>query len=577
MAMSLDQEYLSVDDSKQLKFSSRRSVVHSKHGIVSCTQPLAAAAGLKILEQGGNAVDAAVATAAALAFFEPAMTSPGGDAFALFHDAKTNTLKGMNGSGRAAKAVSLEALAARGVSGRPKLAPNSVHCVTVPGGPAAWCDSIAEWGSGKVTIADVLKPAISYAENGAPISEISASLWYRGQNILKAGSDNAKDLFKADGTTPQTGDIWKNQYFADTLKLIAEKGKPGFYEGVVAERIVKAVQDKGGFLELSDLKEHTTSFVEPISLDFMGHTLWECPPGGQGLLALLALGTVRELLAAGTIPPVEQWKHNSPEYLHVVIETLKMAFRDGEYYVADPEKVDVPVAAMLTPEYLQSRAALFDAAKANPVYAPGVPKTANQSDTVYLSVTDSEGNACSFINSCAGMFGTGIVPDQSGWVLQNRGVNFSLLPGMLNTIEGGKRPYHTIIPAMITKDDAIYAAFGVMGGFMQPQGHLQVFLNHVVFGLDPQKALDSPRICITPGPIVDGQTLTDVNVEASMAPETIEGLKKLGHVIKVQKPYDPLFGRGQFIRLTKQESGEVLHSAGSDPRGDGAAYPFVKY
>ncbi|KAK9457452.1 nucleophile aminohydrolase [Dipodascopsis uninucleata] len=573
--MSLDQKYLEIDDSKELKFSSRRSVVHSTQGIVSCTQPLAAQAGLKMLRMGGNAVDAAVATAAALTVLEPHMVSPAGDAFALFHNAKDNTLKAINGSGRAGKAVTLEKIREKGITGL-KFSPNSVHCVTVPGGVCAWIDTIEAWGSGKITIADALGPAIDLAENGAPIGEISASLWYRGVNILKENSPNYMDLLLPDGTTPKTGDLWINKKLAETYKLVAKNGKAGFYEGPVAERIVKIVQEKGGFLTLDDLKEHTSTFVEPISVDFNGLTLWECPPNGQGILAQLATGIVRELIEENLVVPPSEWVHNSVEYLHMVIEALKMAFRDGETYVADPEREKVPVKELLSKEYLKARAREFDPKKANPEYAPGIPRTANDSDTVYLSVTDKEGNACSFINSVAGMFGTGIIPEDSGFCLQNRGVNFTLDENALNCIAPGKRPYHTIIPAMLTKDGEIYAAYGVMGGFMQPQGHLQVLLNHSIFGLDPQKSLDAPRVCITPGRTVDGVTLTNVNIEAEISSEVIEGLKKLGHEITIQKRYDPLFGRGQFIRLNKKDNGVIVHSAGSDPRGDGASYPFYE-
>ncbi|KAK9466758.1 nucleophile aminohydrolase [Lipomyces arxii] len=573
--MSIDQQYLEIDDSKELKFSSRRSVVHSTAGIVSCTQPMAAAAGLKILRMGGNAVDAAVATAAALTVIEPTMVSPAGDVFALFHNAKDKTLKGLNGSGRAPAALNVDFLAEKGFRG-PKLPPNSVHCVTVPGGPAAWVDAIEAWGSGKVTIADCLAPAIEFAEFGVPIPEIAAGLWYRGYQIITSNSENGKDMLMPDGSTPKQGDIWINKRLANTYKEVAKRGKKGFYEGIVAERIVKVVQDKGGVMTLDDLKNHTSTFVDPIFVDFNGLTLWECPPNGQGILAQLAVGIVREMVEEKLVPPPSEWVLNSAEYLHMITEALKMAFRDGEEYVADPERAKVPVAQLLEKSYLKQRAREFDPKKSNPQYAPGLPKTANDSDTVYLAVTDKDGNACSFINSVAGLFGTGIVPADSGFPLLNRGVNFVLDKTSLNRLEGGKRPYHTIIPAMLTKDSEIYAAYGVMGGFMQPQGHLQVLFNHSVFGLDEQKSLDVPRICITPGHVVDGVTLTNLNVEAEISDDVVVKLKELGHEVTMQKRYDPLFGRGQFIRLKKQDNGMIVHSAGSDPRGDGASFPFYE-
>ncbi|KAK9383066.1 nucleophile aminohydrolase [Kockiozyma suomiensis] len=573
--MSLDQQYLDIDDSKDYKFSSRRSAVHSLHGIVSCTQPMAAQAGLKILRLGGNAVDAAVATAAALTVIEPMMVSPAGDVFSLFWNAKDKSLKALNGSGRSPEKLTIDYLKSVGITGH-KLPPNSVHCVTVPGGPAAWVDAIENWGSGKITIADALAPAIEFAEFGVPIPEIASQLWYRGKNIITGASDNGKDLLKPDGTTPKQGDLWVNKKLAETYKLIAKNGKAGFYEGPVAERIVDQVQSMGGVMTLEDLKNHYSTFDKPISIDFNGLTLWECPPNGQGLLAQLATGIIRELIEDKVVPPPSEWVLNSAEYLHMVIESLKMAFRDGEEYVADPERAKVPTSALLEKSYLKARSKEFDPKKAVPQYAPGLPKTANDSDTVYLSVTDNEGNACSFINSVAGMFGTGIVPKDSGFPLLNRGVNFVLDPTALNALEGGKRPYHTIIPAMLTKDGDIYAAYGVMGGFMQPQGHLQVLLNHSIFGLDEQKSLDVPRICITPGRVVDGVTLTNVNIEEEISDEVVEQLKALGHEITRQKRYDPLFGRGQFIKLTKLDDGKIIHSAGSDPRGDGASFPFYE-
>ncbi|KAK9447147.1 nucleophile aminohydrolase [Limtongia smithiae] len=573
--MSIDQQYLEVDDSKTLKFSSRRSAVHSLDGIVSCTQPMAAAAGMKILRMGGNAIDAAVATAAVLCLMEPTMVSPAGDMFSLFYNAKDKTLKGINASGRSPAALTIDYLASKGITGH-KLPPNSVHCVTVPGGPAGWVDAIEAWGSGKITIADALAPAIELAENGVPIAEISSNLWYRGYYIITKNSpENSKDLLMPDGSTPKQGDLWVNKKLAATYREIAKHGKAGFYEGVVAQRIVDEVQSRGGVMTMDDLKNHTSTFIEPISVEWMdGMTLWECPPNGQGILAQLAVGIIREMIADKIVPPPEEWVLNSAPYLHMIIEVLKMAFRDGEEYVADPERAKVPAAALLEKSYLNKRAHEFDPKVVVAQYAPGLPKTANDSDTVYLAVTDKEGNACSFINSVAGMFGTGIIPKDSGFTLLNRGVNFLLDKTALNALEGGKRPYHTIIPAMLTKNGEIYAAYGVMGGFMQPQGHLQVLLNHTVFKLDEQKSLDVPRICITPGKVVDGVTNTLVNIEAEISAEVVAELKAMGHDIELQKRYDPLFGRGQIIRLSKTPSGKTVHSAGSDPRGDGQSFPF---
>ena len=412
-----------------------------------------------------------------------------------------------------------------------------------------------------------------------------------------------KDPNAQDGVrSPKAGEIMKNPTLAQTFRTLAKEGKKGFYTGRIAEELVKVVQDLGGHLTLDDLKHHLETGsepVEPISIKFTaqgatgdnGIEVWEHPPNGQGIVALMTLGLIQELEKAGTIPRWGPQDFNTPEYLHTIIECLRLAFSDASWYVTDPNVTKVPTTELLSSSYLASRAKHFDATKAAaPPVLHGDPSTGenkatfvspalNSSDTVYLCVTDSEGNGASFINSNYGGFGTCIVPRGCGFTLQNRAANFSLDAGHPNVIEPRKRPYHTIIPGLVTnlKDGSLHSVFGVMGGFMQPQGHVQVLLGQVVAGLDPQQALDAPRVCITAGtPNNKGELDWVVSVEDGMSEETIEGLRKLGHNVKVVKQWGrALFGRGQIIRRSADPvEGTRIWSAGSDMRGDGAAFPL---
>jgi gamma-glutamyltranspeptidase/glutathione hydrolase len=394
----------------------------------------------------------------------------------------------------------------------------------------------------------------------------------------------------------------KNPTLAKTFRTLAAEGKKGFYTGRIAEELVKVVQDLGGHLELEDLAHHLelgSEPVDPISLKFRGQgvaevlknnilgghaedldlglELWEHPPNGQGIVALMALGIMQELELAGKIPTFKQEDFNTAPYLHAIIEALRIAFADGSWWVTDPNVEKVPTASMISKEYLAERAKLFDATKACDVVHHGSPAL-QSSDTVYFAVSDAEGNAISFINSNYGGFGTCIIPKGCGFTLQNRGANFSLESEHPNVMAPRKRPYHTIIPAAVTNihDGSLHSVYGVMGGFMQPQGHVQVLLGQIVGGLDPQQALDAPRVCIGAGMPENGKVLDPtVSVEEGMSEETIEGLKKLGHQVKVVTGMGRgLFGRGQIIRWSVDAIENVgVWSAGSDLRGDGGAYP----
>jgi gamma-glutamyltranspeptidase/glutathione hydrolase len=394
--------------------------------------------------------------------------------------------------------------------------------------------------------------------------------------------------------SPLPGEIMKNPTLAKTFRKLAAEGKKGFYEGEVAEELVKVVQDLGGYMSLDDLKYHAetgTQNTEAISLKFTGQDIvkkqtdgtdgeanqgveiWEHPPNGQGIVALMALGILEELERTGKIPVFTEDQHNSTEYLHAVIESLRIAFADASWWVTDPDVEKVPSKELISREYLAERAKLFNPEKAAAIVDHGSPAH-NHCDTVYFAVTDEEGNGISFINSNYAGFGSGIIPKGCGFTLQNRGANFSLDPAHPNALAPRKRPYHTIIPALITNcsDGSLHSVYGVMGGFMQPQGHVQVLLNMLAFNYHPQAALDAPRICIAADSEPGNQT---IYIEEGISGETIEGLKRLGHQVKVLKGWQRgMFGRGQIIRC-HHDDGQLVYSAGSDPRGDGMAIPAV--
>lgn len=591
-------------------FASRRSVVHSSKGIVACTQPLASACGLEILRQGGNCADAAVAVAAGLNMTEPGSTGIGGDMFCLFYNAKTKQVRSLNGSGRAGAKCTLDAVrSSLGIKdGRSGNIPmDSVQAVTVPGAAAGWVDTVDKFGSGKLSLEEILEPAARLGEEGFPVSELIGFYWKSAEDLIRRASPNGAEMLKKDPLAkdgcraPRPGELMKNPTLANTFRLVGKHKKAGFYSGAVAEELVKVVQDLGGHLTLDDLKHHAETGSEetqPISLKFKaqeiakshgqhmsdksqeGVEVWEHPPNGQGIVALMALGILEQLETSGKLPKFSPQDHNSPVHLHAVIEALRIAFADANWWIADPNVAKVPTKGMLDPEYLAERAKLFSPEKALENLPHGSPAH-NHSDTVYFAVTDSEGNGISFINSNYGGFGTCIIPKGCGFTLQNRGANFVLQPAdHPNILAPRKRPYHTIIPALVTNvsDQSLHSVYGVMGGYMQPQGHVQVLLNQLVFELNPQAALDAPRVCIGAGMPEAGDVFDPtVYVEEGMSEETVEGLRKLGHKVRVLGGMARgLFGRGQVIRWHVDPVDKTgLWSAGSDQRGDGAAVPLI--
>jgi len=534
-------------------FSSRRSPVYGRDGIVATSQPLATAAGLEILAKGGNAADAAVAVGAALNVTEPTSTGIGGDMFALFYSADTGRVTALNGSGRAPSALTLDRLRNEGLLAE-ALPPFHAHTVTVPGACAGWCDLIAKHGS--LSMSDVLAPAIRLASDGFPVAPLTSYFWKRGAQRQLASAPNGVEL-TIDGRAPKVGEIFRNPGLARTFETVARGGVSAFYQGEIAESIVGVLKEAGGCMSMDDLALHVSTWETPISVTYRGLRVYECPPNGQGITALIALN----LLEGFDLASLETL---SPEKMHLMIEAMRLAFADASWYVADPKFSNVPIKELLSKGYATERRKLIDPQRATVDQKRGTPVAS--SNTVYLSVVDKWGNACSFINSNYMGFGTGIVPKGWGFTLQNRGHNFSLDPNHPNCLAPRKRPYHTIIPAMVTReaDNSLYASYGVMGGFMQPQGHVQVLSALHDSGLDPQSALDLPRFCVD----VE-ESGGRVAIEEGVSQETYSALEKMGHPVYWVSGYErALFGRGQVI-LRDPEIGVLC--AGSDPRADGYA------
>lgn len=535
-----------------MPYPSRRSVVVGTRGMAAASQPLAVAAGIKMLDQGGNAADAAVAMAAVLAVTEPGSTGLGGDCFALYYEASTCQVYALNGSGRAPRALTLERLRREGFS--TELPPFHPYTITVPGACAGWCDLVERFG--RLSLAAILEPSIELAERGFAVAPLTAYFWQRGAEAQLRHALNGGELLMEE-RAPRAGEVFRNPNLARVLQQIATHGKKAFYEGPIAEAIVDTVQKAGGCLALEDLAAHHSTWDKPLAVTYRHFKVWECPPNGQGLTALLALNILKGYDLT-TVNPL------SSQRLHLQIEALRLAFADAFRYIADPAWGDLPSDALLSDTYAAERRALIHPHRALMQVCSGEPLKG--SDTVYFCVVDEMGNACSMVNSNYMGFGTGIVPRGCGFSLQNRGLNFSLDPNHPNALQPGKRPYHTIIPALVTheEDDTLFAVVGVMGGFMQPQGHVQVITALVDDGLDPQSALDRPRFCVQvqePG----GR----VAVEEGIPEPTLAALATMGHPIeRVSGMGRALFGRGQII-LRDRESGVLW--GGSDPRADGCA------
>ena len=531
-------------------FRSRRSAVTAKRGIVATSHPIAAQVGLRVLMEGGHAVDAAVATSGALGVVEPHMTGIGGDLFALVWDEGRHEVAALNASGRAGRDASIEQLRSRGFERMPAEGEGVGASVTVPGTVDGWTALLARYG--RMDIADLLAPAIELADQGFVVPEVIATAWRDAEPMLRRLPSGGEML--ASGRAPRFGEVMRLPTLAATLRKIAEGGRDAFYEGALASRAAEFVRRHGGCLSAADFASHSSTWDDPISTDYRDVTVWECPPNGQGLAALLALN-IAEGFDLAAIGP------QSAERYHHLIETMRLAFADAFRYVADPVQARVPVGGLLSKAYAGRRRASIAPGRAMGDVDFGDPSAA--SDTVYLTVVDGAGNACSLINSLYADFGSGLVVPGTGMVLQNRGANFSLDPDHPNALAGGKRPYHTIIPALATRGGELWLSFGVMGGFQQPQGHLQVVSNLVDFGMNPQHALDALRFRI------DVAGNGEVGLEAGVAPEVAKALEDRGHRVRIVDGYErSFFGGGQII-ARDPHSGALV--AGSEPRCDGAA------
>lgn len=515
--------------------------VYAKNGMVATSQPLAAQAGLDILKQGGNAIDAAIATAACLTVVEPTSNGIGGDAFALVWT--KGKLHGLNGSGKSAKSVSIESIKEKGYDGIPT---HGWIPVTVPGAPGTWAELSNKFG--KLPLTKVLEPAIMYAREGYPVSPTLGKYWNNAYRIFKEKLTDTVfeswfSTFAPNGRAPKVGEIWSSEDHAKTLQEIAETNGKSFYQGNLAEKIAAFSRENGGFLTEEDLAEFEPEWVEPIKINYRGYDVWEIPPNGQGIVALQALNILKGFEFAAK---------DAVSTYHKQIEAIKLAYADGIKHVTEKGHMKVPAESLLSDAYAEQRRNLIGEEALFP--EAGDPAA---SGTVYLAAADNEGNMVSFIQSNYMGFGSGLVVPGTGIALQNRGHNFSMDANHVNAISGGKRSFHTIIPGFLTKGDQPVGPFGVMGGFMQPQGHVQVIMNTVDFGLNPQAALDAPR----------WQWIKDknVDVEDRLPHHIAQELAAKGHNIHIQ--HEPNnFGRGQII-WRDPVSGVLV--GGTESRTDG--------
>jgi gamma-glutamyltranspeptidase/glutathione hydrolase len=527
-----------------------RSMVISRRGVASAENPLAAQAGATVLAHGGNAVDAAVAMNAVMGVVEPMMNGIGGDLFAIVYDAKSGKLYGLNASGWAPAGLSIEFLKSKGVNGMPQ---TGIQSVTVPGAVDGWSKLLARFGTKKFS--EVLAPAIYYAREGFPVPEWDAAYWADAVDYLKQDK-NAAATFLLDGRAPRVGEIFRNLDLAHSLESLASGGRDAYYEGEIAKKIVALSTRLGGTMTAEDLADYSSEWVEPISTTYHLWTVYEIPPNGQGIAVLEMLNIMERFSLA-------HFGHNSTDALHAMIEAKKLAYADMYRYVADPKFSRVPVQGLLSKEYAAQRAKLVDMGKANCDVLPGEPQLPTSGDTTYLTVTDSDGNMVSLIQSNYAEFGSGLVADGAGFTLQNRGALFSLDPNSPNKLAGHKRPLHTIIPGFMTNGQK-RIAFGIMGGFNQAQAHAQFVSNVVDFGMNIQEALEAARFRKV--------TFTgcDVDLEDRIPLAVRDGLTQRGHQIKVHGAYSAIVGGGQAVQ---RDISTGVNYGASDPRKDGEAIP----
>ncbi|HUF73243.1 MAG TPA: gamma-glutamyltransferase [Gammaproteobacteria bacterium] len=542
----------SIDAEDLTNRNTNRSTVACQNGMVCASQPLAAMAGIDILKSGGNCVDAAIGVNAMLGLMEPQMCGIGGDLFAIYWSESDRRLHGLNASGRSPYGFGLDTAADRGLAVIPAIDPLSW---TVPGCVSGW-EMLSE-RFGALGLARCLAPAIEYAEAGFPLSPVIA------QDFIRSFPNPGLDaVYFPDGRAPRFGDVFRNPELARSYRLIADQGPAAFYEGEIGEAIIAKSAALGGCMTMRDLADHTANWIDPVSASYRGFDVWELPPNGQGITVLQMLNLL-EHFDLGELEP------NSAEHLHLLIEAKKLAYEDRARYYADPEFAEVPVDRLISKEYAAERVRLIDPRRAGRIVGPGDPTL--DSDTVYLTVADRQGNMISLIQSIYGSFGSERCPDGTGFAMQNRGQAFSLDPGHANRLEPHKRPFHTIIPGFVTEDGRPRLAFGVMGGAFQPQGHCQVLMNMLDFGMSPQQAGDQPRVGHTGSSEPSSEASTGlglVSFEDGIGESVKLALADLGHELSSASG-----AAGGYQAIWRSDDPRV-YFGGSDPRKDGAALGY---
>jgi gamma-glutamyltranspeptidase / glutathione hydrolase len=531
-----------------------RSEVIAQQGMAATSHPLATQVALDILKQGGTAVDAAIAANAMLGLVEPTGNGIGGDLFAIIWDNKQQKLFGLNGSGRSPKSLTLAHFKEQGLSSIPAYGPLPV---SVPGTVDAWFEMHKSFG--KLPMRTILTPTINYARQGFPVTEYIAYYWQRGVNLL-GEYPNIKEVYTINGKAPAKGDIFKNPYLANTLEKIARGGRDAFYKGDIARTIDAFMKKQGGFLSYQDLAEHRSTWIDPVSTNYRGFDVWELPPNGQGIAALQMLN-ILESYDFSKIP------YGSPEHIHLFVEAKKLAFEDRAKFYADPAFNNIPVKELISKEYAAERRKLINPNRAASRVDAGNPAL-RTGDTIYLTVADKDGNMVSLIQSNYRGMGSGMSPDGLGFILQDRGEMFSLEEGQFNTYAPGKRPFHTIIPAFITKDNKPFLSFGVMGGSFQPLGHVQIVMNIIDFGMSVQEAGDAPRIDHMGSSEPTGEAMKDagqVTLESGFEYETIRELMKKGHSVGYG------FGGYGGYQAIQYDPARKIYIGASESRKDGQA------
>ncbi|MBK9290416.1 MAG: gamma-glutamyltransferase [Bacteroidetes bacterium] len=529
-----------------------RSEVIARNGIAATSHPLATQVALQILREGGSAVDAAIAANAVLGLVEPTGCGIGGDLFAIVWDEESKKLYGLNASGRSPMKLTYDYFRKNKIRTIPSYGPLSV---SVPGCVDGWNELHKRFG--KLPHASLLEPAIRYAEEGFPLTDVIAYYWKINAERLKS-YPGFSHVFLPNGTAPVKGDIFRNPWLANTYKILAREGFRSFYEGSIATTIERYMRDNEGFLSAADLAAHRSEWVEPVSTNYRGYDVWQLPPNGQGI-AVLQMLNILELY------DIKGMGFGSRDYIHTFVEAKKLAFEDRARYYADPDFASIPVQRLISKEYARERAKLIDPNKAGKSYPAGLLETDN---TIYLTVADQWGNMVSLIQSNYRGMGSGMTPTGLGFVLQNRGESFSLEPGHPNVYAPGKRPFHTIIPGFVTKDGQPWLSFGLMGGAMQPQGHVQILVNLIDFGMNLQEAGDAMRISHEGSPEPTGGQMSDggwVNLESGFNYETIRELMKMGHRIKFD-----MGGYGGYQAIMRDPKTGVYYGA-SESRKDGQA------